>query len=963
MDRKAHIVNSAAERKPLFFWLALVLSVLMLLHLAVSVGLIKRYWNTAKGFELNWVVRGDSWFAPREKTEEPFAGGDRLISINGDKTASYRGFVPWYRAARIGDLLVFSVERDGRVLTIESKVEAKSLSVLEVSEQMLKSLALLAMAALMGLMRPNFPTARLGFWAGLIGSYLFSYATVSNVETSLQSWERFVYLIPYQPLQFAIGYHFLSQFPSPVIESLRWRALRVFLYFVAIWVWTPRAIWSVVTDLGLNLRRSEIFQPAGLLHFYDTTFPLITSSLHLFAGVAMLAVVARNYRLIKDAVDRRRMRFGAIGAIPTLIMLLVLGLIRTFSNVTGIPISVYALRHFSSFLVILAPITLAYAVLKHRLMGIRFVIRRGVQYLLAQNVLRVILFLPVLLIVWEMITHPDRSLAELVHQQSVTFDILIFALAAFSLRYRKSMQEWMDRRFFRTAYSQERILLELLDDVKSADSLQEISQLVASKIEAALHPKDLYIFYRKDVSSEFTLGYPEDIRAHQALDMLRQREILDTLESGMNAPVMISTMGGANEPIDFAQSSLLVPLTGANQALAGVLWLDEKKSEEPYSSRDRDLLQAIAGQIAMVYENLHLREKLEEEVRVRINVIGRLDRESINLLKECPTCGHCYDRTVDHCTVDGGELTMNTPVERVIEKKYRLDRRLGTGGMGSVYEANDLRLNRKVAIKVMVGRLFGNRAALRRFEREARASARLRHPNIVTIHDFGRLEGEGAYLVMEYIEGISWRSELSNRRAIPPREAVPLFDQLSRAMIAAHEAGIIHRDVKPENLILTKTPDDKQHVTVLDFGLAKVREMELGEANHSAITATGVVMGTLRYMSPEQLAGNDVDTRSDVYSMGLILLETLFGGFPTKMRDLHPWLDNALRLEADRNPMWNPDYLREVLKKVLARDREARYPTVAEFHAQLIPVLKRCPEFGPVPGVTVETSATRTLGE
>lgn len=935
----------------------------MVLHLAVSVGLIKRHWYEAKYFEIAWIPRGDSWFTPREGASPPFAAGDRLVSINGDATASYRGVLPWYRSARIGDSLTVVVERQGRLVTIDIKARAKSLSALEIVEQLLKSLALLGMAALMGLMRPGFITARLGFWAGFIGSYLFAWAATSNVSSSLSGWERYFYMVPYHPLQFAIGYHFLSMFPAPRPESKLWRLLKAVFYTVAIWLWLPRALWSVVAVLELNLRRSDVIRPFWLLETYDVTTPLLISTLHLFAGLGMLAVVARNYRSITDEVDRRRMRFGAIGTVPPLIVLLVLGLIQTFSNVTAITIDTQFLRHFSAFLVILAPITLAYAVIKHRLMGIRFVIRRGVQYLLAQNVLRVILLLPLLLIGWEIASHPDRTLAEIVRQQSVTFQIIVFSLAAFSLRYRKTMQEWIDRRFFRSVYSQERILLELLDEVKTADSLQEVSQLVASKIDAALHPKDLFIFYRKDASTGFTLGYPEDMRAHQALDLLRQRDILDTLETGANTPVLISTMNaGAMEPIDMSQASLLVPLTGGNQKLAGVLWLDEKKSEEPYSARDRDLLQAIAAQIAMVYENINLREKLEEEVRVRINVIGRLDRESINLLKECPTCGLCYDRTVEHCTVDGAELTMNTPVERVIEKKYRLDRRLGTGGMGSVYEANDLRLGRKVAIKVMVGRLFGNRAALRRFEREARASARLRHRNIITIHDFGRLEGEGAYLVMEYIEGISWRSELSSRRAIPPREAAGLFDQFSEAMVAAHTAGVVHRDLKPENLILTPHPEETLHVTVLDFGLAKVREMELAEANHSAITATGVVMGTLRYMSPEQLAGNDVDTRSDVYSMGLILLETLFGGFPNKMRELHPWIETVLRLEADRNPGWHPEYLHDVLSRVLARNRDSRYATVAEFQSQLHPVLRRCPIFGPVPGITVESSATRTLG-
>ncbi len=917
----------------------------MLFYLAFSIGLLKRHWHEAKTFSSVWIAKGDHWYTAKRGTVAPFQQNDRLVAIDGDSTAEWLGPWKWYRRVQIGEKLRYDIERDGRKLSIETVIRARELNVLDSVIQFLKSFALLAMAALMGLMRPGFVTAQVGFWAGLISSYLFACAAVTPVSASLQGWERFIDLIPYQPLHFAVGYHFLSKFPAPVAESLPWRILRRVIYALAIWLWLPRSIWSICVDLGWEIPRSMILRPSWVLSFHDVTAPALFPLLYFIAGGAMLAVVFRNYRLIQDEVDRRRMRFGAAGAIPALVLALINGILGTISQLTGVAVDSQSLRYLGTVLVILAPLSLAYAVLKHRLMGIRFVIRRGVQYLLAKNVLRVILFLPLLLTGWEIVTQPNKTLADIIRQQSITFDIIIFCLAAFSLRYRKSMQEWIDRRFFRSVYSQEKILLELLDDVKSADSLQEISQMVASKIDAALHPKDLFIFYRKDATTEFTIGYPEDHRGNYALNLLRQREILDSLESGANTPVMISTMGDVVQPIDAPQHSLLVPLTGANQRLAGVLWLDEKKSEEPYTARDRDLLQAIAGQIAMAHENLNLREKLDEEVRVRINVIGRLDKEAVNLLKECPSCGSCYDRSIEHCTIDGAELTMNTPVERVIDKKFRLDRRIGVGGMGSVYEAADLRLGRKVAIKIMIGRLFGNRAALRRFEREARASARLRHPNIVTIHDFGPLQGEGAYLVMEYIAGDSWRNQINPPQGMSTANITSLFDQFGLAMIAAHEAGIVHRDLKPENLILTQTPESRFHLTVLDFGLAKVREIEMGEGNRSTITATGVVMGTLRYMSPEQLAGDEVDVRSDIYAMGLILVETLFGSFPTKLKELPVWIENKLQAQAERNPGWDYHPLQDVLTKVLARNLTERYQTVTEFHADILRVLKDCPDF------------------
>ena len=187
--------------------------------------------------------------------------------------------------------------------------------------------------------------------------------------------------------------------------------------------------------------------------------------------------------------------------------------------------------------------------------------------------------------------------------------------------------------------------------------------------------------------------------------------------------------------------------------LVGFILLGEKKSEEPYTREDRELLEAMAAQIAIVYENATLKRRVEEEERVRREVLDRLEGAQFNVVKQCPRCGACHDRTDEYCRRDGAPLVLSLPVERTIGGKYRLERAIGGGGMGSVYEATDLRLARPVAVKIMPARSFGDRTALRRFEREAQAVARLRHPHIVTVHDYGPLQAEGAYLVMELLTG------------------------------------------------------------------------------------------------------------------------------------------------------------------------------------------------------------------
>jgi eukaryotic-like serine/threonine-protein kinase len=244
-------------------------------------------------------------------------------------------------------------------------------------------------------------------------------------------------------------------------------------------------------------------------------------------------------------------------------------------------------------------------------------------------------------------------------------------------------------------------------------------------------------------------------------------------------------------------------------------------------------------------------------------------------VKECPGCGACYDSTEQFCTTDGLELILALPLERTVDGKYRLEQVLGKGGMGAVYRATDLRLDRQVAVKVLTGNLFSDQTLLRRFEREARASARLNHPNIAAIHDYGRTAGDGAYLVMELIDGVTLRQELRRVDHLPASVAADLFNQLLEGVKAAHAAGIIHRDLKPENVLIAQREHTGKVVKIVDFGLAKLRIVDASDPN--TLTIPGVVMGTISYMSPEQLTAEEVDERSDIFSLAVMLVEILTG--------------------------------------------------------------------------------------
>jgi serine/threonine protein kinase/Tfp pilus assembly protein PilF len=256
---------------------------------------------------------------------------------------------------------------------------------------------------------------------------------------------------------------------------------------------------------------------------------------------------------------------------------------------------------------------------------------------------------------------------------------------------------------------------------------------------------------------------------------------------------------------------------------------------------------------------------------------------------QCPKCGRRYSNDIEVCSEDGELLQADStvatdiPVDplvgRTFDDKYRLDARLGEGGMGTVYRATHLLIDRPVAIKVLNERFVTDEAAQERFSREARAAGRLQHTNAVSVTDFGRTQDGLVYIVMELLEGKSLRDLLAREAPLDTARAVSLMLQISAAVAAAHEAGIIHRDLKPGNIFVVQRKHAPPIVKVLDFGIAKLAtEADGREVKH--ITQTGVMIGTPRYMSPEQCDGAELSPASDVYSLGVILYEMLAGVTP-----------------------------------------------------------------------------------
>jgi serine/threonine-protein kinase len=381
---------------------------------------------------------------------------------------------------------------------------------------------------------------------------------------------------------------------------------------------------------------------------------------------------------------------------------------------------------------------------------------------------------------------------------------------------------------------------------------------------------------------------------------------------------------------------LIVPIAGTRDRLVGVLLLGERKSEEPYSATDRRLLQGLAVQIGLVYENQHLQERIRLDADVRRDVLARLDDRRVTLLKECPRCGRCFDGTSERCETDGAELALTLPIERTLEGKYRLDRALGRGGFGAVYEAADLRLHRQVAAKVMIGSLFGDQTALRRFEREARAAAKIDHPHITRVHDYGTIGSGGAYLIMELVGGRTWRAELQRSANIAPARASEWFRQLLDGLQFAHAMGIVHRDLKPEYVMIVQGPADI--VKIMDFGLAKV--LDSGTGATESVSVAGTAMGTIGYMAPEALTGGIVDERADIFAIGVMVVETFTGVRPFTGQTMEQALAALLHSEYHL-PGTSAEIrmLDGIVQRCIAKDPRDRYGSAAELATDLIPVL------------------------
>jgi serine/threonine protein kinase len=302
-------------------------------------------------------------------------------------------------------------------------------------------------------------------------------------------------------------------------------------------------------------------------------------------------------------------------------------------------------------------------------------------------------------------------------------------------------------------------------------------------------------------------------------------------------------------------------------------------------------------------------------------------------MKKCPKCGTEYPDTTTLCPADGVglEKTGDSLLGQTLADKYRIDERLNEGGMGTVYRGTHVLMDKTVAIKVLRQSLAADEKIVARFSREARAASRISHPHALSVTDFGEAQNGVVFLVMEFLNGRTLKDLIRSEGPMPLTRVVEIIRQVGAALDAAHEQGVVHRDLKSENIMLLAT-NGPDYAKVLDFGIAKIIEHE-GDYD-PGLTAPDLVIGTPQYMSPEQCSqAPDIDSRSDIYSLGVIIYEMLVGHVPFSgpsptaimMKHLQ---DPAPSVLDERNDV--PAAVARVISHAMAKRPGERYQTVGE---------------------------------
>jgi tRNA A-37 threonylcarbamoyl transferase component Bud32 len=788
---------------------------------------------------------------------------DRIVAANGIPVRGRNYFYDFVTASFEPESPIpFDIEREGKQIELAVTMRRGSLRDLNWEDGQVLGFEIftLVLALVVAFRRPHDPVARWGAWS--IASLVFAvFAPGYGWASAWRQWPA--------PLGILLWPAFVTRFSSAAI-CLTFVAVFPRKLFRVRWVWG--LIWTpivFVTAIQCLVYARLLYHPNGPPNALAVVDLDVWRVLTLCYIPVICIVWVINYRRLTGLNERRRMRVLFAGVLVfSLVLLAMLILELSPARVTAAVYTTPVLVGLLFSLLLVLPLSFAYAILRHRVFDLGTILRRGLQYALARRLLvsAVPTFAAIFLL--DLVLHGDQPTLTIFRERGWMYAALA-ALAAIAYRRRQRWLEALDRRFFRERYDARQLLREVVEEVHAAQNLEQEASLVVARIEAALHPEfaALLVCEPREVSYHTLAAAPTG----QGPQSLPKESKLLALVRLLGKPLEVpQTESGwlqqqlPHEETEFLRRSridLLVPVAVDPQHTEVLLVLGGKRSEEPYSDEDQDLLVDVAASLAILVK------------KPTATTAARRD-----LFEECPQCGMCYDDGTMRCTQEGSRL-VPVILPRLLGERYRLERRIGRGGMGTVYKAHDVALDREVAVKLIREELVANSEAAQRFHREAKVAASFSHPAVVTVHDFG-VHGESrAFLVMEFLRGRTLRDEMNQVKRMPSVRTFSLVKQVCAALEAAHQRQIVHRDLKPENIFLVDGSGEEL-IKILDFGLAKFLSLDAGQSTVTLDTGIGQLLGTPSYMCPEQLKSSDVNPGWDLWALSVVAYEMLIGTRP-----------------------------------------------------------------------------------
>jgi hypothetical protein len=805
--------------------------------------------------------------APGSRAESAgIRAGDRILAYAGRAVPSRLDWLATDINLPSEGRVELTLRRDGRTFETSVPIAGRYVRFPPRRDTVALGIALtgqlltLALAGLVAFRRPHDPLARLGAW--LLASFAvftvvlpFGFANRWHQVPAPIAW---LFWLPFVSAA-ACGvlfFAFCCWFPRPVLRS-PWRAVA--------WC-APAAVplaWHI--HFGIAVVARSALEPVGR----DWSIAVVgTNVVYLAAG---LGVLTWQHRHTAQPGDRRRLRVllaGSAVACGACLMVALRFYLRPTPELThslfASPITLVGVP-----LMLALPISIAYTILKHRLFDVSLILRQGMRYALARRLLLSLAPMLAVALAADLVLHGHEPLFDLLRARGWQYALAAAALVGI-LVHRDRWLTALDRRFFRRRYHAERILRDIAAHLREGREPQEALAAVVQHVDRALAPHGVaaLTWHAGEPSYRVQVSVPDPIEGFSPDPAGRLVALARVLARPLDLSPDSDTWIAEHLPEDEARRvfesrvELLVPVI-VEDGRHVLLVLGPRRSEEPYSRDDIALLEAIASNLALVLERWAVSSSPEE-----------------SWLAECPACGVCYDTSVARCPVDR-TLLLATDVPPVLGGRYRIEARLGAGGMGTVYRAHDTALGRTVAVKVLADHLAGSREAARRFRQEAQTAATFEHPSVVTIHDFGVTDAHRAYLVMERLEGQTLRERLA-AGPLDAARVLRVVGDVCDVLASAHGRGLVHRDLKPENVFLARV-GGAEVTKVLDFGIAKL--LTGGDGTSGSGTGEGVMVGSVPYMAPEQLRGGVLQPSWDLWALAVTAHEMLAGRRPREVGD------------------------------------------------------------------------------